>query len=53
MSKFLKEQRKFKKRTWKEAFGERDREDDLIKKKNTKGTKENEKNKKSPKICSG
>jgi len=51
MSKFLKEQRKFKKRTWKEAFGERDREDDLIKKKNTKGTKENEKIKNRPKYA--
>ena len=28
MPKFLKEQRKYLKRTWKEAFGERNKEDD-------------------------
>lgn len=40
MSKFLKEQRKYLKRTWKEAFGERNEEDDLTKKKIAKGPKD-------------
>ena len=40
MSKFLKEQRKYLKGTWKEAFGERNEEDDLTKKKIAKGPKD-------------
>ena len=40
MSKFLKEQRKYLKWTWKDAFGERNEEDNLTKNKNSKDTKD-------------
>ena len=49
MAKFLKEQRKYQKRTWKDALGERNEEDDLTKKKNAKATKDIEIIKKPPK----
>ena len=38
MAKFLKEQRKYLKRTWKDAFGERNEENNLTKNKNVKAT---------------